>query len=58
MVLTQSMSNPDPGAVTEMKRVLRFLERATSARLTYNGDEEKLDELTAYVDAYMNLAVF
>ena len=34
-----------------MKRVLRYLKGTTYIRLTYNGDAENGDDLTAYVDA-------
>ena len=36
--------------MTKMKRVLRYLKGTTSIGLTYNGDAEKGDEFTAYVD--------
>ena len=50
MVLTRSMSKPRPREISEMKRVSRYLKGTTSIRLTYNGDAENGDELTAYVD--------
>ena len=51
MILTQSISKPDPRAMIKMKRVLRYLKGTASTGLTYKEDAENGDELTAYVDA-------
>ena len=49
MVLSRSMSKPDPRAMTKLKRVLRYLKGTVSIRITYSEDADDGDKLTAYV---------
>ena len=51
MVLTRSMSKPGPRAMSNLKRVLRYLTGTVSIGITYSEDAENGDQLTAYVDS-------
>ena len=51
MVLTRSMSKPGPRAMSNLKRVLRYLKGTVSIGITYSEDAEDGDKLMAYVDS-------
>ena len=51
MVLTRSMSKPGPRAMSNLKRVLRYLTGTVSIGITYSEDAENGDQLTADVDS-------